>query len=90
MSSVLPGANPGSHLPVTAGFGVGAGGFSAPAEVAQDGGIGAHRGLVLLRGWRGGARESHSPGLTGSCDLYDADPAAVVDHKVVGPTSMKE
>ncbi|WP_263251610.1 PD-(D/E)XK nuclease family protein [Saccharopolyspora rosea] len=30
------------------------------------------------------------PGLTGSCDLYDADTATVIDHKVVGPTSMKE
>jgi hypothetical protein len=30
------------------------------------------------------------PGLIGSCDLYDADHAAVIDHKVVGTTAMTE
>ncbi|MBA8925895.1 hypothetical protein BC739_003094 [Kutzneria viridogrisea] len=29
------------------------------------------------------------PGLTGSCDLYDADEATVIDHKILGPTTMK-
>lgn len=29
-------------------------------------------------------------GLIGSCDLYDADTATVIDHKVVGATTMKE
>lgn len=30
------------------------------------------------------------PGLTGSCDLYDADTATVIDHKVVGESRMSE
>lgn len=29
------------------------------------------------------------PGLTGSCDLYDADRATVIDHKVVNPTKLR-
>jgi hypothetical protein len=29
------------------------------------------------------------PGLEGSCDLYDVDRAAVIDHKVVGPTNLR-
>jgi hypothetical protein len=29
------------------------------------------------------------PGLTGSCDLFDADEFVVIDHKVLGPTTMK-
>jgi hypothetical protein len=30
------------------------------------------------------------PGLVGTCDLYDADTAMVVDHKVPGTTSMNQ
>lgn len=30
------------------------------------------------------------PGLSGSCDLYDVDVATVIDHKIVGTTSMRE
>ncbi|GAA0638062.1 hypothetical protein GCM10010174_69880 [Kutzneria viridogrisea] len=30
------------------------------------------------------------PGLTGSCDLFDADTMTVIDHKVVGTTKMRE
>lgn len=29
-------------------------------------------------------------GLSGSCDLYDADRATVIDHKVVGATALKK
>lgn len=28
-------------------------------------------------------------GLSGSCDLYDADRATIIDHKVVGPTNLR-
>ncbi|MCP2261059.1 hypothetical protein LX15_004779 [Streptoalloteichus tenebrarius] len=29
------------------------------------------------------------PGVAGSCDLYDADEATVIDHKVLGETTMR-
>lgn len=35
-------------------------------------------------------RLSIRDGLSGSCDLYDADTATVIDHKVVGTTSMRD
>jgi hypothetical protein len=31
-----------------------------------------------------------APGLTGSCDLFDADTMTVIDHKVLGTTTMRE
>lgn len=53
----------------------------AAAFTAENGRLGRIRYLVEQR-------VTIRPGLDGTCDLYDADTATIVDHKVPGATSM--
>jgi len=55
----------------------------AEAFLAANSRLGRARWLVETR-------LEITPGLTGSCDLFDADTFTVVDHKVLGTTTMRK
>jgi hypothetical protein len=55
----------------------------ADAFLAQNARLGRPRWLVETR-------LEIRPGLIGSCDLFDADELTVIDHKVLGATTMRK
>lgn len=58
-------------------------GWLADAFTAANGRLGRTRWLVEQR-------LDIAPGLSGSCDLFDVDKLAVIDHKVVGVEPLKK
>lgn len=50
----------------------------------------AHNRALGRTRWLVEQRVHPAPGLSGSCDAYDTDTGTVLDHKIVGETSMRK
>lgn len=78
----LPGSNPNGD-PWPSIVGIAAHGWLAEAFEMENTRLGRRRYLVEQRVWL-------TDGISGTCDLFDLDTAEVIDHKVVGATSMSK
>jgi hypothetical protein len=50
----------------------------------------AHNNVLHRRRWLVENRVFLTDGISGTCDLYDTDTRTVIDHKVLGTTSLKK